>query len=116
MSNERINIDGVWYVREDNTPIKEEEIETPTLSKQAETTSGNFIFSVLLKDDGSIWKNTQSVMVRGEEGEELWDNHEWLIEFRDKKGRVINNDNPLNGVHTDELLYLLNYVTELNWL
>jgi len=115
----RIQLDGKWYVEETTLP---EQNFDPTFSYSA--CSGIFDYSVCLKevDDNKrfeIYKGTESIEVylNGRDKEsEIWDNADWLRDFRD--GIVVEGEGKLGltDLQTAELQDLLIAVTEKGWL
>ena len=116
----KVEIDGKWYElvpmeKQDDT---ESELEQPNGFYGIESDDGVFNFSVLLDDDGKLWKDTQSVTYKPKGGtEEHWDNPDFL------KG-LVNGDNDsiefiphtFTEKDTNELLNVLNYAVKMKWL
>jgi len=118
--NNKVEIDGSWYElvpmeKQDDT---EPELEQPNAFYGIESVDGVFNFSVLLDDDGKLWKDTQSLTYKPKGGtEEHWDNPDFL------KG-LVNGDTDSIGFlphtftekDTNELLNVLNYAVKMKWL
>ena len=113
----RIEIDGKWYVQEDTMEKADFDI---TFAYTAH--SGIFDYSVCLEevDDNQrleVYKGTESVEVftNGRSGadSEIWDNVNWLRDFRDG---IDVHEHDLNPIQVAELQNLLIAVTEKGWL
>jgi hypothetical protein len=131
MNKDRIEIDGEWYVKE-STIVKEceeQKVIDPVFYYGATVESSEvcFEFSVLLREDGTIWDGTQSVTYtekKGERGdrskwkEDYWDNNEWLKECLENKKLDRYEEVTKNISKGDEILFigLLSLAQKRGWL
>lgn len=118
----KVEIDGKWY---ELVPLEEETDDTPenvTFYYGCDSDCGKFSFSVLLDEEGTIWKYTQSVAYypNGRKEElDLWDNPEFLTSLLDpftKNIDVIDLKRDLKNSELKSLLNLLRQVREKDWI
>ena len=90
--NNRIEIDGVWYTREDNTtPEVKPRLESPIAFEGLVFESDLYCFEAtrLRDDDGEFYDKECSIKFTDKkidiDNSEYWDNAEWMVEF-------LNND------------------------
>ena len=88
----RIEIDGVWYTREDNTtPEVKPRLESSIAFEGLVFESDLYCFEAtrLRDDDGEFYNNQCDIQFTNKkldiDNSEHWDNTEWMIEF-------LNND------------------------
>ena len=118
--NDRIQIDGTWYVKEDTkhteTFTKEKADVLLTHSALVETGTSCFEYIVPVTEDGTVEQEygylvyTDKRVPRDEWTEEDWDNLEWLKDLRDDS---LLRDDILTITHNDkrQVRHLLETVT-----
>ena len=118
----KVEIDGKWY---ELVPLQEETddtIEDVTFYYACDSDCGKFSFSVLLDEEGTIWKDTQSITYypNGRKGEsEHWDNAKFLISLLDpftKNQDVIDLKRDFKDSELKSLLNVLRQVREKDWI
>lgn len=111
----RIEINGVWYVREDSiagvtTPVKID--TTYYIGAVEETETACFEFSVLTNEENVMMNDTQSITYTDKRGDrmtreiELWDNSEWLRELA-TTGKTDEGELPLSESDKNVLVAFL---------
>lgn len=77
-----------------------------------------FEFSILLKEDGSVWEGTGSVEIhKGSKKSDYWDNTDWLCRVRDGDKEALKLiPKTFTPKQIEDFLDLLNLVTEKGWL
>ena len=126
----KVEIDGKWY---ELVPLEETETEsaipTPNFYYGCDSECGIFSFTVLLNDDGDIWKGTESLVYYSEgysnkENAEVWDNPNFLNAIIDDNGRFGLHDYEIEAKELIEdnlgefkdLQNLLRRVRDKGWL
>ena len=119
----KVEIDGKWY---ELVPLEEEETddapESVTFYYACDSDCGKFSFSILLDEEGTIWKDTQSVAYypNGRKEEfDLWDNPEFLTSLLDpftKYIHAIDLKREMDSIELKSLLNLLRQVREKDWI
>lgn len=111
----RIEINGVWYVREDSiagvtTPV---EIDpTYYIGAVVESETSCFEFSVLTNEENVMRNDTQTITYTNKEGdrkdwkEDYWDNSEWLRELA-TTGKTDDGELPLSESDKNVLVAFL---------
>ena len=86
--NNRIEIDGVWYTREDNTtPEVKPRLESPIAFEGLVFESDLYCFEVtrLRDDEGEFYNKQCDIEFTNKKTDtndpEHWDNTEWMVEF-----------------------------------
>lgn len=111
----RIEINGVWYVREDSiagvtTPVKID--PTYYIGAVEETETACFEFAVLTNEANVMMNDTQSITYTPKSGDrkprglELWDNSEWLRELA-TTGKTDDGELPLSESDKNVLVAFL---------
>ena len=127
MKNKTITLDGIEY---NLVPVEDDKSDTSTVTFYYACVSdcGYFEFSILLDDQGEIWKGTQSVTYypdgqTNKNNSEYWDNSHFLREvLRDKKiNEYSESHNDMVGVsfdltHQQNLVNLLEEVHKKGWI
>ena len=91
----RIEIDGVWYTREDNTtPEVKPRLESPIAFEGLVFESDLYCFEAtrLRDDDGEFYDKDCSIKFTDKslfEKDEFWDSAEWMVEFLNNNPEAI---------------------------
>jgi hypothetical protein len=95
--NNRIEIDGVWYTREDNTtPEVKPRLESPIAFEGLVFESDLYCFEAtrLRDDDGEFYDKECSIKFTDKKMDtnnpEYWDSAEWMVEFLNNNPEAIS--------------------------
>ena len=95
--NNRIEIDGVWYTREDNTtPEVKPRLESPIAFEGLVFESDLYCFEAtrLRDDDGEFYDKECSIKFTDKKidtnNPEYWDSAEWMVEFLNNNPEAIS--------------------------
>ena len=121
MKNKTIVLEGVEYKL---VPVEKiEENKSETFYYGCDSDCGNFRFSVLLNDDGNIWKDTQTVTYYPEgatnkNNTEEWDNLDFLIDVLEdnENDEVTNLRKEIGDPKFINLINILQKVHEKGWI
>jgi len=124
--NKVMEIDGQQY---ELVPLKGEirDEDIVTYYSGADSDCGFFKFNVLLNEDGSLWKGTESITYypKGQKDTntaEYWDSPDFIVNILDDptNGHVVDTkeqlDNTYNGGEFNNLVSLLRSVRKIGWL
>ena len=106
---DRIQVDGVWYVREKNQTFKIYESEQLEIDQAAFTMTADR----MKDDDGGYYE--PSITVKYKDGREMdiWDNESWLVGIADR------NEESLGLIDADTeqaCIALCDKMRELGWI
>lgn len=118
-NNERIYVDGVWYVRE-KEPEKEIELNECVYAGIV-VENGDFCFKaeIMEKSEGTFFDQIDLYVTDKREKpwkEDVWDNNQYLIGILEKDEDCLNS---LGHFGQDNILFLTKFLEKLvekNWL
>lgn len=111
----RIEINGVWYVREDSigeVTLPVEIDPTYYIGAVVDTNTSCFEFSVLTNEKNVMMNDTQTITYTNKEGDrkdwvvDYWDNSEWLRELA-TTGKTDEGELPLSESDKNVLVAFL---------
>lgn len=118
--NKTIELDGKKY---ELVPLKNKKKETDiAFYYGCDSSCGHFKFSILLNDDGSLWKKTQSITYYpkgyGNKESEYWDNYEFLKNILDDPNDkdVVELKDGIKNTKFENLINLLQQVRKKGWI
>ena len=120
MNKDRIQIDGVWYVKEDNQndePIKLEVVETQGCL--VENTNFSYEATRIGNDEGGFYDGVDIKVTDKREKpwkEDHWDNNNWMrgvLEYDSQSWKELPD---LGGEDTKFLMAFLQYLKDKEWL
>ena len=120
MNKDRIQIDGVWYVREDN--IEDEPIKLDVVETQGclvENTNFSYEATRIGNDEGGFYDGVDIKVTDKREKpwkEDHWDNNNWMrgvLEYDSQSWKELPD---LGGEDTKFLMAFLQHLKDKEWL
>jgi hypothetical protein len=119
----RIQINGIWYVAENEQPKQELVINIdPVHFEGAVIESDNYCFEAtrLKREDGNFYKEIDIKFTdkRGEDpwSEEHWDSNDWFRDIHTGDPESLEHINHICPQGVAEFRAFLKYLVEINWL
>ena len=122
--NNRIEIDGVWYTREDNTtPEVKPRLESPIAFEGLVFESDLYCFEAtrLRDDDGEFYDKECSIKFTDKKidtnNPEYWDSAEWMVEFlNNNPGAISEAKESLCPQGIEEFRVVVKELAEKGWI
>tara|TARA_B110001450_G_scaffold35233_1_gene30741 strand:- start:89 stop:460 length:372 start_codon:yes stop_codon:yes gene_type:complete len=122
--NNRIEIDGVWYTREDNTtPEVKPRLESPIAFEGLVFESDLYCFEAtrLRDDDGGFYDKECSIKFTDKKidtnNPEYWDSAEWMVEFlNNNPGAISEAKESLCPQGIEEFRVVVKELAEKGWI
>ena len=117
---ERIQINGTWYVREEDSALNPQDL---CYSKTCQYETNDYSWEAVLmttKDGKRLYQDVGfwiSFTNKKEDYKETWDNSSWLLGvYHNQKDSIIEAIDAMNEKGVEEFKEFIGHIIELGWL